>query len=161
MSGEPLSVDVVRRLAQHRRLRGAAPMPTNRPSAIDNTPKPLPAPPSRTPPVVQTIKDIVCLQAGLTAVELVSDRRSRTVSWPRFIAMDMCRKYSTLSLPRIGHMFGGKDHTSVMHGLRRCEILRDPNSKRHVARFARLYREIEAACDDAFAPETDNDAPAT
>lgn len=47
-----------------------------------------------------------------------SKRRSRDITYPRQIAMFLCRKMTDVSLPKIGDSFGGRDHTTVMHA---CE----------------------------------------
>lgn len=47
-----------------------------------------------------------------------SKKRSRDITYPRQIAMYLCRKMTDISLPKIGDFFGGRDHTTVMHA---CE----------------------------------------
>ena len=46
---------------------------------------------------------------------MVSKRRTRNLSFPRHIAMYLCRKHTTASYPEIGTNFGGRDHSSVIH----------------------------------------------
>jgi chromosomal replication initiator protein len=46
---------------------------------------------------------------------MVSKRRTRNLSFPRHIAMYLCRKHTTASYPEIGVQFGGRDHSSVIH----------------------------------------------
>ena len=50
-------------------------------------------------------------------------------SRPRQIAMYLCKQLTTRSLPEIGRRFGGRDHTTVMHGVRRIEDLRIQDSQ--------------------------------
>lgn len=52
---------------------------------------------------------------GVSIDELSSADRSRTLVSARQIAMYLCRELTELSLPKIGHLFGGRDHTTVMH----------------------------------------------
>jgi chromosomal replication initiator protein len=56
--------------------------------------------------------------------EMTSERRSREVARPRQVAMYLARKFTPRSLPMIGHQFGDRDHTTVMHAIRRVEELR-------------------------------------
>ena len=48
--------------------------------------------------------------------ELKSAKRTRNIAYPRQIAMYLCRKLTDLSLPKIGEKFGGRDHTTIIHG---------------------------------------------
>ena len=48
--------------------------------------------------------------------ELRSSKRTRNIAYPRQIAMYLCRKLTDLSLPKIGEKFGGRDHTTIIHG---------------------------------------------
>jgi len=64
---------------------------------------------------IDRIQEIVCDRFALTAVELVSKRRSQAVAYPRQVAMYLCRELTDASLPKIGKEFGGRDHTTVMH----------------------------------------------
>jgi len=75
-------------------------------------------------PNVRPMHAIICEVAnkyGLTHNELVSNRRSRQVAWPRQEAMWRCAKETTFSLPDIGRALGGRDHTTVIYGIRRYE----------------------------------------
>jgi len=44
-----------------------------------------------------------------------SKKRTRSISYPRQVAMYLCRELTDLSLPKIGDEFGGRDHTTVIH----------------------------------------------
>ena len=48
----------------------------------------------------------------------------RTFARPRQVAMYLCKQMTARSLPEIGRRFGGRDHTTVMHGVKRIEELR-------------------------------------
>jgi hypothetical protein len=56
-------------------------------------------------------------------IEMTSDRRSRQIARPRQIAMYLAREMTPLSLPAIGRCFGGRDHTTIMHGCAVIEAL--------------------------------------
>jgi len=68
-------------------------------------------------PKVGEIMLTVCDVTGCTLQAMTGPRRSRNVAWPRHLAMYLLvRVREDLSLPAIGHAFGGRDHTTVMHG---------------------------------------------
>jgi chromosomal replication initiator protein len=50
-----------------------------------------------------------------------SPRREQNISYPRQIAMYLCRDIMGLSLPKIGEEFGGRDHTTVIHAIQKIE----------------------------------------
>jgi chromosomal replication initiator protein len=56
---------------------------------------------------------------------MCSARRSRNVARPRQIAMYLAKQLTQRSLPEIGRKFGGRDHTTVMHAVRKIEELID------------------------------------
>ncbi len=64
---------------------------------------------------VDDIKRVVSTHFGLKISDLSSKKRSRSFSFPRHIAMYLCRKHTTCSYPDIGDQFGGRDHSSVIH----------------------------------------------
>lgn len=55
--------------------------------------------------------------------DMHSSRRSRNVARPRQVAMYLCKKLTPRSLPEIGRKFGGRDHTTVMHAVRKIDEL--------------------------------------
>jgi len=55
--------------------------------------------------------------------EMTSERRARAVARPRQVAMYLAKQLTTRSLPEIGRKFGGRDHTTVMHAVRKIEEL--------------------------------------
>jgi chromosomal replication initiator protein len=77
---------------------------------------------------IAEIKDVVSAQFGITAEEIVSRTRSARAAQPRQLAMYLARELTGKSLPAIGREFGGRDHTTVLHALRRAEqrIADDP-----------------------------------
>lgn len=56
--------------------------------------------------------------------DMIGPKRVRTFARPRQVAMYLCKQMTSRSLPEIGRRFGGRDHTTVMHGVRRIEELR-------------------------------------
>ncbi|NBO18415.1 MAG: chromosomal replication initiator protein DnaA [Proteobacteria bacterium] len=73
-----------------------------------------------------SIEDIQKQVAGhynIKVSDMHSARRSRVVARPRQVAMYLSKKLTSKSLPEIGRKFGGKDHTTVMHAVKRIEEL--------------------------------------
>lgn len=62
------------------------------------------------------IQEVVAAHFHLKPEEFKSAKRTRTISFPRQIAMYLSRKLTDLSLPKIGKKFGGRDHTTIIHG---------------------------------------------
>ena len=60
---------------------------------------------------------------GVTIEELTGKRRSRDIVVPRQVAMYLLRSEIELSLPQIGSHLGGRDHTTIMHGCKKLDIL--------------------------------------
>ena len=60
--------------------------------------------------------------------DLLSARRSRTIARPRQVAMYLSKLLTTRSLPEIGRKFGGRDHTTVIHAVKRIESLQDTDA---------------------------------
>lgn len=64
---------------------------------------------------VSRIMDVVGQYYDLRKDDFLSKRRTRTIAFPRQIAMYLSREMTDLSLPKIGELFGGRDHTTVIH----------------------------------------------
>ena len=78
---------------------------------------------------VEEIQSAVCQYYGLKPAEMGSPRRSRSVARPRQVAMFLAKTLTALSLPQIGKKFGGRDHTTVMHAVRKITQLRGIDQK--------------------------------
>ena len=61
--------------------------------------------------------------------DLLSKKRPRNLSFPRQIAMYLCRELTDTSLPQIGSCFGGRDHTTVIHAYDKITKERQEDSK--------------------------------
>jgi hypothetical protein len=77
---------------------------------------------------VRTIQHAVCQHYGVTLVDLLSSRRTRALVLARQVAVWLCRRLTTHSLPAIGHHFGHRDHTTMLHAARRIEELRQADA---------------------------------
>jgi chromosomal replication initiator protein len=74
--------------------------------------------------------------------EMTSDRRARAVARPRQVAMYLAKQLTMRSLPQIGRKFGGRDHTTVMHAVRKIEELMraDPSLAEDVELLRRMLQ---------------------
>jgi len=72
---------------------------------------------------VDEIQKTVAEHFNMKQADLLSERRTRAVARPRQIAMWLCKQHTTRSYPDIGRRFGGRDHTTVLHGVRKIEEL--------------------------------------
>ena len=64
----------------------------------------------------ELIAQVICEQYGVSNEDMLSKKRSRDIALPRQIAIYLCREMTQLSTTNIGVAFGGRDHTTVMHG---------------------------------------------
>ena len=62
---------------------------------------------------------VVGLYCRIRDETMVGPKRKRKISHPRFMAMTLAREVTGRSLPAIGFYFGGRDHTTVLHAIRR------------------------------------------
>ena len=92
---------------------------------------------------VERIQKLVCEHFQVKLSELKSKKRSRSVVVPRQIAMYLARKYTHHSLPDLGEAFGGKDHTSVLHSIRKVEkmLKEDEEMRRTIEKLERLLED--------------------
>ncbi len=90
-----------------------------------------------------SLRDIACLTAryfGLTLAQLKSPLRRQPLVAARGVAMVLSRDLTNKSLEQIGAFFGGRDHTTVLHGCRRTEKLfrRDRGTRQAIVELKRL-----------------------
>lgn len=72
---------------------------------------------------VPRIVTAVAKHYGMTPTELVAQRRTKDIVRPRQVAMYLAKKLTTRSLPRIGRHFCDRDHTTILHSVRKIELL--------------------------------------
>ena len=81
---------------------------------------------------VESIQNIVAVYFNLNIQEMLSPRRSRSLARPRQIAMYLAKKYTTNSLPDIGRKFSNRDHTTVIHAVKKIEeLFKNDNEIKH------------------------------
>ena len=78
---------------------------------------------------IENIQKTVADYFKLRVADLLSKRRSRSIARPRQIAMALAKELTNHSLPEIGDAFGGRDHTTVLHGCRRIASLRETEKR--------------------------------
>ncbi len=100
LTGQPITEELARKL-------------------LDNLYPPRPQP-GRGSSTVPDIQRVTCEEFGISREELLSSSRSPRVAWPRQLAMYLSRELTDESLPAIGRLFGGRDHTTVLHAHRRA-----------------------------------------
>ena len=80
---------------------------------------------------VEFIQNLVASHFNLNIQELLSPRRSRSLARPRQIAMYLAKQHTTNSLPEIGRKFSNRDHTTVIHAVKKIdELLKNDNGIR-------------------------------
>jgi len=92
---------------------------------------------------IEEILKIVSRHFKVPRTDLLSSRRSRDVVRPRQIAMYLAKSLTSRSLPEIGRRFGGRDHTTVLHSVRKVEQLMkdDGNLQQEVELLKRMLEE--------------------
>jgi chromosomal replication initiator protein len=78
---------------------------------------------------MEIIQRAIAAAYGLELVELLAPRRTRQFVRSRQVAMYLCSKLLPVSLPQIGRRFGDRDHTTVLHAIRKVEELRRTDLK--------------------------------
>ena len=79
---------------------------------------------------IEYIQEMVCKYFKISIDDLKSSQRSNDIAFPRQIGMYLCRTLTNESYPKIGELFGNRDHTTVMHGYKKIEqdIKQNPDS---------------------------------
>ncbi len=77
-----------------------------------------------TPLKIKAIQAHVCTHYRVSLNDILSARKDATTVRPRQVAMYICKALTLASLPQIGQRFGGRDHTTVLHAIRKMERLR-------------------------------------
>ncbi len=78
---------------------------------------------------IENIQKTVAEYYKIRSSDLLSNRRSRSITRPRQLAMALSKELTNHSLPEIGEAFGGRDHTTILHGCRKITELRDSDMK--------------------------------
>jgi chromosomal replication initiator protein len=87
---------------------------------------------------VEEIQRKVSEHYNIRLSDMIGPKRVRTYARPRQVAMYLAKTMTSRSLPEIGRRFGGRDHTTVMHGVKRIEELKSKDA--HMAEDLELLR---------------------
>lgn len=89
---------------------------------------------------IEDILRIISRHYGVSKGDLLSQRRHRSIVWPRQIGMYLAKQLTARSLPEIGRRFGGRDHTTVLHAIRKIEgeITKNPRLEDELEELKRL-----------------------
>jgi chromosomal replication initiator protein len=92
---------------------------------------------------IDDILKVVGRHYNVARADLLSPRRARSIVRPRQIGMYLAKKLTPRSLPEIGRRFGGRDHSTVLHAVRKTEelMLTDEHLAREVALLMRLIEQ--------------------
>ena len=87
---------------------------------------------------VDAIQQMVASKFKIKKDDFLAKKRTRNVAFPRQIAMYLCRELTDYSLPRIGDLFGGRDHTTVIHACEKIskDMADDPHLKTTIDEMA-------------------------
>ena len=90
---------------------------------------------------IESIQNIVAAHYHLNINEMLSARRTRSLARPRQIAMYLAKLYTTSSLPEIGRKFTNRDHTTVIHAVKKIEelIQKDNEMKQSVLEIKKRF----------------------
>ncbi|PSC03928.1 chromosomal replication initiator protein DnaA [Alsobacter soli] len=129
----------VNRLLAHTTLSGSEPTVESAEAAIRDLVR------SREPKKVriEDIQKLVATHYNVSRADILSSRRSAGVVKPRQIAMYLSKQLTLRSLPEIGRRFGGRDHTTVLHAVRKIEgcVQADPGLREDVELLKRMLQE--------------------
>ena len=78
---------------------------------------------------IENIQKTVAEYYKIRVADLLSKRRNRSIARPRQMAMRLCKELTNHSLPEIGDAFGGRDHTTVIHAVKKIEELKESEHK--------------------------------
>ena len=78
---------------------------------------------------IDIIQKKVSFYYNLSLSDMVSTRRSINIARPRQIAMYLCKELTSYSYPEIGKAFGGKDHTTVIHAVKKIVSISENDTK--------------------------------
>lgn len=90
------------------------------------------------PPTGEEIIAVTAVAYGYTPGDLQGPSRKQRLVKARHMAMFLCRRHTDLSLPRIGRLLGGRDHTTVIHGIAKTKerMRSDPDLARQVSKLS-------------------------
>ena len=142
-----------------RYVASLTPLPPPPPPVVKAEPIPEPPAPRRdwlhvestsfvnmtTPLKIRAIQTHVCTHYRVSLNDILSARRDATAVRPRQVGMYICKALTLASLPQIGQRFGGRDHTTVLHAIRKLERLRQTD-QRFASELFSLCHQLGGEC---------------
>ncbi|RJP45467.1 hypothetical protein C4587_00800 [Candidatus Parcubacteria bacterium] len=107
--------------------------------------------PSWREPSIKSIQEKVCREFGVSVLEMTAQRRHKEIATPRHVAMYLAATLTRHSFPSIGRFFG-RDHTTVLHSVRRRMpklLARDADLRARVAMLEAHFGKMTLDPDDA------------
>lgn len=96
-------------------------------------------------PTIRAIIMIVADDFGVSFRDMLSMRQTTDIALPRHVAMYLCKEMTMFSYPSIGRSFGGRDHTTILHGFRKTSN-RLMSDDVLAARIQRIRDKIKSEC---------------
>lgn len=96
---------------------------------------------------VETIqRAVLAFYPKVTLIDMISARRTAAVAKPRMIAVYLVKELTPRSLPDIGRRFGGRDHTTILHSVRKisAQVETDPVLAAHIEKIKSVIAEMSA-----------------
>jgi chromosomal replication initiator protein len=78
---------------------------------------------------IENIQKTVAEYYNIRVSDLLSKRRTRSITRPRQVAMSITKELTSHSLPEIGDAFGGRDHSTVIHANKKVLLLKEEDSR--------------------------------
>ena len=91
----------------------------------------------------ETIVKTVAEYYKIKVEDLSNKKRTQSIAYPRQVAMFLCRELADLSYPKIGDLFGGRDHTTVIHAFEKISgsVKTDPKVKEDINRITEIIKQ--------------------
>lgn len=119
---------------------------------------PLPRKPARPLTICGLIMAAVARFYGVSVNDLKSDRRTANVVRPRHVAMHLVKHLTGKSLPTIGRLFGDRDHTTVLHAVRRIEARLAAGDVLLLEQITMIRAEVTASIRDSATAKSKQEA---
>lgn len=98
------------------------------------------------PPTIAMVIRAVCEAYRCTQQDLLSDRRTKSIMLPRHVCMALAKRLTRKSLPEIGRKMGDRDHTTILHAVRKMQPVIDAANDRFRLMGAATLGEWVTAC---------------
>lgn len=100
------------------------------------------------PVMIEVVQRVVADHFKVRVADLKSKKRHRALSVPRQVAMFLARRFTNCSYPEIGEKFGGKDHTTVMHAVKKIDQEKqdDLDMRASIETLERLLEQLQIDC---------------